>query len=86
MKIDTALDYLHDYMDKNIMFNTPISDQWRSYTENIKNNVLLIDLDGNSATLCYSINSITKKVCGIMIQNPTLQILNLLISKMFYIF
>ena len=35
-EIDTALEYLHEYMDSNIMFNTPIAEQWRAYTENIK--------------------------------------------------
>ena len=59
------LNYLESLLIPDIIYNTPISQQWRAYAECIKNNVLLIDRTNNNLLLCYSINKQTKRITGL---------------------
>lgn len=63
------LNYLESLLIEDIIYNTPIKEQWRAYTECIKNNVLLIDRTNNNILLCYSINRQTKRITGLLTQS-----------------
>ena len=60
---------------------TPIKEQWRAYTEQIKYNFLLVDLDNNNCVLSYSVNKWTKRVSGVCIMDYKISDLHYLISK-----
>jgi hypothetical protein len=70
--IPTEEEILHELktqielIPENIIYNTPIEQQWKAYNEIINNNVLLIDITNNAAILCYSINRQTRRAAGIL--------------------
>lgn len=69
-EITNTLNELYEYLTDDVIFNTPIKQQWQVYTECITNNVVIVDLTNQSAVLCYSINSLTKRVSGLILNHP----------------
>ena len=69
-EITNTLNELYEYLTDDVIFNTPINKQWEVYAECIKNNVVIIDLTNQSAVLCYYINSLTKRVSGLILNHP----------------
>ena len=69
-EITTTSNELYEYLTDEVIFNTPINKQWQVYTECVTNNVVIVDLTNQSAVLCYSINSLTKRVSGLIFNHP----------------
>lgn len=56
------LDELINLIPEDVIYNTPIKKQWQAFSEEIKDNVLLVDLTNNNAVLAYSINKQTHRI------------------------
>ncbi len=68
-EIDNSINYLYNLVPEHLTYCTPINKSWEAYTENIKSNYLLLDVDNKNVVLCYSVNKLTKRTSGIIIEN-----------------
>jgi hypothetical protein len=60
-----ALQEQIEMVPKEITYKTPIQEQFKAYTESIKHNILIVNLEEKSANLIYSVNKITQRAGGI---------------------
>ena len=79
--VDSSINNLLELIPQQKTYCTPIKEQWGAYTEQIKYNFLLVDLDNNNCVLCYSTNKLTKRVSGVCIMDYKISDLHYLISK-----
>ena len=65
--ITDNIEYLYNLIPADLTYKTPISEQWRAYVENKKDNIVLCDIDNKNMCICYSINKDTGKISGILL-------------------
>ena len=65
--ITDNIEYLYILKPANLTYNTPISEHWRAYVENKKDNIVFCDIDTKSMCICYPINKVTGKISGILL-------------------
>ena len=80
-EIDESINYLYNLVPENLTYCTPINKSWEAYTEAINSNYLLLDVDNKNVVLCYSVNTLTKRTSGIIIENYKDTDIYYLISK-----
>ena len=80
-EIEDSINYLYNLVPEELTYCTPINKSWESYTEAIKSNYLLLDTDNKNVVLCYSVNKLTKRTSGIIIEKYKDTDIYYLISK-----
>ena len=80
-EIEDSINYLYNLVPEELTYCTPINKSWEAYTEAIKSNYLLLDTDNKNVVLCYSVNKLTKRTSGIIIEKYKDTDIYYLISK-----